>query len=161
MTDMKRRDVLRYSAAGAVTAATATLAGTEALAGPDRTDMPADRPGDRNKKGDPWDPRDFDEFYRGRRIRGRHLLGSLLRGRDELFIGNRKLALTTVSTLFFPADGSAPYVATGYISAINHYDPVEIDNDRKRDGLKRLGKKIIDILGDLELSEESGKEHQH
>jgi hypothetical protein len=157
MTDMKRRDVLRYSAAGAVTAATATLAGTQALAGPDRSDLPADR----TKKGDPWDPRDFDEFYKGRRIRGRHLLGSLLRGQDELFIGNRKLALTTISTLFFPADGSEPYVATGYISAINHYDPVEIDNDRRRDGLKRLGKKIVDILGDLELSDESGKAHQH
>jgi hypothetical protein len=174
MTDMKRRDVLRYSAAGAVTAATATLAGTQALAGPDRSDLPADStrkdlPADRTrkdlpadrKKGDPWDPRDFDEYYKGRRIRGRHLLGSLLRGQDELFIGNRKLALTTISTLFFPADGSEPYVATGYISAINHYDPVEIDDNRRRDGLKRLGKKIVDILGDLELSDESGKAHQH
>jgi hypothetical protein len=161
MTDMKRRDVLRYSAAGAVTAATATLAGTEALAGPDRSDMTADRRNDRNKKADPWDPRDFDELYKGRRIRGRHLLGSLLRGQDELFVGNRKLALTTISTLFFPADGSAPYVATGYISAINHYDPVEIDNDRRRDGLKRLGRKIVDILGDCELGEESARTHHH
>lgn len=161
MTDMKRRDMLRYGAAGAVTAATATLVGTEALAGPDRSDMPADRRGGRGKKADPWDPRDFDEVYRGRRIRGRHMPGTRLRNQDELFIGNRKLALTTISTLFFPADGSAPYVATGYISAINHYDPVEIDETRRRDGLRRLGQKVCDILGDNELSDESAQTHQH
>jgi hypothetical protein len=52
-------------------------------------------------------------------------------------------------------------VANAYISAVNHYDPVEIDNDKKKDGLKRLAKKVVDILGDLELSDEAAKAHAH
>ncbi|MDI6098970.1 tyrosinase family oxidase copper chaperone [Actinoplanes sp. NEAU-A12] len=143
MNDINRRDVLRYGAAGAVTAATALAAG-QALAGPKPIPLPLD-------------PRDFDELYKGRRIRGR-LLGL---GRDELHINNKKLALTAISTLFFPEDGSEPYVAMGYISAINHYDPVEIVEGRNQDCLKKLSRKVVDILGDLELGDEAAKGHQH
>ena len=122
MTDVRRRDVLRYSAAGAVTTATA-LYGVQALTGTEPAEGKARR-----------DPRGFDEDYRGKRIRGRHFG----RGRDELHVNDKPLALTEVSTLFVPADGSAPYVAVRYISALNHYDPVEIDDVRTRDGLRRL-----------------------
>lgn len=145
MTDVRRRDVLRYSAAGAVTTATA-LYGVQALTGTEPAEGKPRR-----------DPRDFDEDYRGKRIRGRHFG----RGRDELHVNDKPLALTEVSTLFVPEDGSAPYVAVGYISAINHYDPVEIDDVRTRDGLRRLGRRIVDRLGGLDLSDEAGKGHSH
>ena len=148
MADMKRRDVLRYGAAGVVTTATALVGGqglVNAGSAAGQQAAPA------------ADPRDFDEVYKGKKIKGKHNP----RGKDELHINNKKLALTTISTLFVPEDGSEPHVGVGYISAINHYDPVEIDNAEHKDGLKRLGKKVVDILGDLELSDEASKEHAH
>jgi hypothetical protein len=57
MTDMKRRDVLRYSAAGAVTAATA-LVGVQALTGPGSAVG--------GGKAAAADPRDFEETYKGK-----------------------------------------------------------------------------------------------
>lgn len=143
MTDIKRRDVLRYSAAGAATAASA-LVGARALANPE--------PAAADRK---IDPRDFDEIYKGKRIRGRYLLG----GKNELLINGKALALTAIPTLFIPEDGRQPYVGIGLISAVNHYDPVEIE--LSVDGLKKLTKKIVDILGDLELSDEAAKAHAH
>ncbi|MDI6105712.1 tyrosinase family oxidase copper chaperone [Actinoplanes sp. NEAU-A12] len=148
MTDMRRRDVLRYSAAGAVTAAT-TLFGVQALASPNSAREP--------EKAAPNDPRDFDETYKGKKIKGKHNIG----GKDELHINNQKLALTVISTLFVPEDGSEPYVAMAYISAINHYDPVEIDDSKNKGGLKKLAQKVIDMLGDLELSNEAAQAHSH
>ena len=148
MTKTNRRDVLRYGAAGAVTAATAAVA-APGLAGAD----PRGGPG----KAAPADPRDFDETYKGKKIKGKHNP----RGNDELHINNKKLAVTVVNTLFIPEDGSEPHVGVGYISALNHYDPVEIDQDRNKDGLKRTARKVVDILGDLELSDEAAQEHRH
>lgn len=150
MADMKRRDVLRYSAAGAVTTATA-LVGVQGLA--------SSGPAAGRENAAAADPRDFDEVYKGKKIKGKHNGND--RGKDELHVNNKKLALTAISTLFIPEDGSEPYVGVGYISAINHYDPVEIDNDKKKDGLKRLAKKVVDILGDLELSDEAARQHTH
>ncbi|MBG0566113.1 tyrosinase family oxidase copper chaperone [Actinoplanes aureus] len=149
MTDMKRRDLLRYSAAGVVTTAT-VLVGAQGLA--------ASGPASGRQNAAPEDPRDFDEVYKGKKIKGKH---NAARDKDELRINNKKLALTVISTLFIPEDGSAPHVGLGYISAINHYDPVEIDNDKHKDGLKKLAKKVVDILGDLELSDEAAKDHKH
>ena len=147
MADIKRRDVLRYGAAGAVTVTTA-VAAAQGLSAAEPAAGLAKAPGD---------PRDFDESYKGKNIRGRHIA----RGRDELHVNNRKLALTLITTLFVPEDGSQEHVGVGYISAVNHYDPVEIDEDKQSDGLKKLARKVVDILGDLELSDEAGKEHQH
>lgn len=144
---MKRRDVLRYSAAGAVTAATA-LVGVQTLNSPDSA---------WGREAALNDPRDFEETYKGKKIKGKHGGG----GKDELHINNKKLALTVISTLFIPEDGSEPYVAMAYISAINHYDPVEIDNDKNKEGLKKLARKVVDILGDLELSGEAAQAHSH
>ena len=146
MTHTNRRNVLRYGAAGAVTAATAAVA-APGLAGADP----------RAVRAAPADPRDFDETYKGKKIKGKHNA----RGNDELHINDKKLALTAVETLFVPEDGSAPHVAVGYISALNHYDPVEIDQDKNKDGLKRMARKAVDILGDLELSDEAALEHHH
>jgi hypothetical protein len=148
MTKTNRRDVLRYGAAGVVTAATAAVA-APGLAGADP----------RAGRGDaaPADPRDFDETYKGKKIKGKHNP----RGNDELHINNKKLTVTVVNTLFVPEDGSEPHVGVGYISAVNHYDPVEIDQDKNKDGLKRMARKVVDILGDLELSAEAAQEHRH
>jgi hypothetical protein len=158
MANTNRRDVLRYGAAGAVTAATAVVAGQELAS----ADPPPGPGGPKNPLGDlglknPLDPRDFDELFKGKKIRGLHNL----RGRNELMINNRKLALTEISTLFVPADGSPPYVGVGWISALNHYDPVEIDTSRNRDGLRRLARKVVDILGDFELADAAAQEHGH
>lgn len=152
MAKTNRRDLLRYGAAGAVTAATAVVAGQE-LASAD----PPPGPGDRADLTNQLDPRDFDEVFKGKKIRGRHNL----RGRKELLINNRRLALTEIRTLFVPSDGSPPYVAAGWISALNHYDPVEIDSTRNPDGLRRLAKKVVDILGDCELADGAAQEHAH
>jgi hypothetical protein len=147
MAITSRRDVLRYSAAGVVTAATAAV-GVQGVTSADSAAAPQSAAAD---------PRDFDETYKRKKIKGKHNAG----GKHELQINNRKLALTSMSTLFFPEDGSAPHVGVGYISAVNHYDPVEIDETANRDGLKKLAKKIVDILGDAELSDEAAQEHRH
>lgn len=177
MADMKRRDVLRYSAAGAATAASA-LVGAQALASPDNPEP------DRNRKIAPGDPQDFEETYKGKRITGRYRMGSLsgdlassaaslgslnpgtlasnainLAKQNQIFINNRALALTAVPTLFVPTDGRKPYVGIGLISAINHYDPVELELNPNC--LRKLGRKVVDILGDLELTGEAAQEHAH
>jgi hypothetical protein len=159
MAKTNRRDVLRYGAAGAVTAATAVIAGQE-LASADPPPGPGDKknlPGGVKDLTNLLDPRDFDELFKGKKIRGLHNL----RGRKELMINNRRLALTEIKTLFVPADGSPPYVGVGWISALNHYDPVEIDDSRNRDGLRKLAKKVVDILGDFELADAAAQDHAH
>ena len=148
MVDMNRRDALRYGVAGAVTAATAAAA-MQALTAAESTAAP-------QSAADP-DPRDFDEVYKGKKIKGKHNGG----GVHELHINNKKLALTAISTLFVPEDGSATHVGVGYISAVNHYDPVEVDDDKNKDGLKKLARKVVDTLGEFELSDEAAQAHQH
>ena len=148
MASKSRRDVLRYSAAGVGTAATAAV-GVQGLTSA-------------NSAAAPQDPaavaaRDFDEVYKNKKIKGKHNAS----GKHELHINDKKLALTSITTLFVPEDGSAPHVGVGYISAVNHYDPVEIDDNDHKDGLKKLAKKIVDILGDTELSDEATQEHHH
>jgi hypothetical protein len=156
MAKTNRRDVLRYGAAGAVTAATAVVAGQE-LASADPPPGPGDTKNPLGGLKNALDPRDFDEFFKGKKIRGLHNL----RGRSELMINDRRLALTEISTLFVPADGSPPYVGVGWISALNHYDPVEIDTSRNREGLRKLAKKVVDVLGDCELADGASQEHGH
>ncbi|WP_433795686.1 tyrosinase family oxidase copper chaperone [Actinoplanes sp. CA-252034] len=156
MAKTNRRDVLRYGAAGAVTAATAVVAGQELAS----ADPPPGLDPLKNVVGgikNPLDPRDFDELFKGKKIRGLHNL----RGRNELMINNKRLALTEIETLFVPADGSPPYVGKGWISALNHYDPVEIDTSRNREGLRKLARKVVDILGDSDLADSAAQEHGH
>ena len=150
MANMNRRDVLRYGAAGAI-AVGAAAAGFQGLAAASPTT-------DQGKTAAP-DPRDFDEVYKGKKIKGKHNGNGS--GKRELHINNKKLAVTTISTLFIPEDGSEPYVGFGYISALNHYDPVEFDDGKHKDGLKKLAKKVVDNLGDFDLSDEAAQEHHH
>ncbi|SDT21638.1 tyrosinase family oxidase copper chaperone [Actinoplanes derwentensis] len=178
MADVKRRDVLRYGAAGATTAATA-LVGAQALASPDTPATKSNKPAAPYARGVPrkGEPRDFDEFYKGKRIQGRYNMGALstlgsvtslggaltttlgIAGQNELYINDRALALTAIPTMFFPTDGRRPYVGIGLISAINHYDPVELELDPNC--LRKLVKKVVDVLGDLELSSGAAQEHTH
>ncbi|MFC3381833.1 tyrosinase family oxidase copper chaperone [Couchioplanes azureus] len=144
---MSRRDVLRYGAAAAVSATTVAVATQTVTAA--RSDAAPQRAA--------ADPRDFDEVYKGKKIKGKHHSN----GKHELHINNKKLALTPIDTLFVPEDGSAPHVGVGYISALNHYDPVEIDESQHKDGLKKLAKKAVDTLGEFELGDEAGLAHHH
>ncbi|MEV6301132.1 tyrosinase family oxidase copper chaperone [Actinoplanes sp. NPDC051861] len=149
MADIKRRDVLRYGAAGAVTASTALFA-AQSLASAEPSAPEAAAP-------PPPDPRDFLKTYRGKRIRGKYIK----RGSDEVYINDKKLAITLIQTLF-PATATTPeHVGYGYISALNHYDPVEIDETRYKDGLQLLAQKVCDILGDLDISPAAGQAHYH
>ncbi|MFI5496050.1 tyrosinase family oxidase copper chaperone [Actinoplanes sp. NPDC051859] len=147
MAEMKRRNVLRYTAAGAVLASTAA-AGIASLTAAESAAAAQTSRADR---------RDFDEIYKGKRIRGRHVAN----GNHELHINNRKVTLTAITTLFVPEDGSAPQVGTGYISSINHYDPIKIDEGQHADGLRRLAARIVDTLGGSELSAEAARAHHH
>ena len=148
MADMKRRDALRYSAAGAVAVVTAA-AGMQGLAVSESAAAP--------QRAAATDLRDFDEVYKNKKIKGKHNAG----GKHELHINNKKLELSAIETLFVPEDGSKPYVGVGYISAVNHYDPVEVDNGKHQDGLKKLAKKAVDTLGEFELTDEAAQAHHH
>lgn len=148
MADLNRRDALRYGAAGAVAVVTAA-AGLQSVAVSESAAAP--------QQAAAADPRDFDEDYKGKKIKGKHNAG----GKHELHINSKKLELSVIETLFVPEDGSPAHVGFGYISAINHYDPVEIDDDKHKDGLKKLAKKVVDTLGEFELSDEAARAHHH
>ncbi|MEU4626159.1 tyrosinase family oxidase copper chaperone [Actinoplanes sp. NPDC023801] len=144
-TVVNRRAVLRYSAATAAVAS--GFAGAQIMANPAAG----------------ADPRDFEIEYRGKRIRGVHVgaqeIQSLGRNRNrshEVFINDRKLAVMEIE---LPAAGGG--VTVGFISAINHYEPVLIDTGRNRTGLLKLTKRAVDVLGDTELTPMAGVAHEH
>jgi hypothetical protein len=142
---VNRREMLRY---GAATAAVASgFAGAQVMANPAAGK----------------DPRDFELEYRGKRIRGVHVgaqeVRSLRRSRSrshEVFIDDRKLAVMEIE---LPAAGGG--VTVGFISAINHYEPVLIDTGRNRCGLLELTRRAVDVLGDAELTTMAGAAHEH
>jgi hypothetical protein len=146
MPTVSRRDALRY---GAAAAAVATgVVGAQALATPAAA----------------RDPRDFEIEYRGKKIKGVHATtGAVTAARadrrtrsHEVFINGRKLAVMEIE---LPAPGGG--VTIGYISAINHYEPVLIDAERNNGGLLKLTKRAVDVLGDTELTALAGAGHDH
>ncbi|MFC6567778.1 tyrosinase family oxidase copper chaperone [Actinoplanes utahensis] len=148
MPEISRRDALRY---GAATVAVATaVGGAQALSGsgsPARA-TPAHR-----------DPRDFTVTYRGREITGVHagsgdrsaLRAGATGAAHEVHIDGRRLAVMAIA---LPG-------GTGYISALNHYEPVLIDTGGNQDGLLRLARRAVDVLGDRELTALAGATHDH
>ena len=154
MSHLSRRDVLRYGAAAAVVAgavAAPNLAGSSSAA-PPAAEPAANR-----------DPRDFEIEYRGKKIKGVHgsdgTSKALRAGGHrphEVYINDRKLAVMQIE---LPAAGGG--VSVGYISAVNHYEPVLIDADRHQDGLRKLAKRAVDVLGDAELTPLAGVVHDH
>jgi hypothetical protein len=144
-TSINRRGVLRYGAATA--AVVGGFTGAQILAGPAAGK----------------DPRDFELEYRGKRIRGVHVgaqevrsLGRNRKRSHEVYINDRRLAVMEIE---LPAAGGG--VTVGFISAINHYEPVLIDADHNKGGLLKLTKRAVDVLGDTELTAMAGVAHEH
>ena len=155
MSNISRRDVFRYGAAAV--AVSTGVAGAQALSTPGTSSPAMAAPaGDR-------DPRDFELEYRGKKIRGVHsgtgapAGGPALKRTSphEVFINGRKLAVMEIE---LPAAGGT---AAGFISALNHYEPVRIDTGRHRGGLLTLTKRAVDALGDTELTALAGAHHDH
>ena len=142
MTDMNRRDVLRYGAAAAV-------AGTAAVSAPHYLQTSAAAPPQSGGDG-----RDFAITYRGKRVIGAHSPDK----KHRVTINGKELGIMSFPTLFTGPDGRE-YVAEGYVSALTHFEPVPIDDGAHRDGLRKIAERAVDILGDLELSDEAGNHH--
>lgn len=147
MPEISRRDALRY---GAATAAVATaVGGAQAFSS---ADSPARATPARR------DHRDFETTYRGKRITGVHA-GSGDRAAlrtdagpaHEVHIDGKRLAVMAIA---LPG-------GTGFISALNHYEPVLIDDGGNRDGLLRLARRAVDVLGDRDLTALAGMTHDH
>lgn len=138
-----RRVLLRYGAAGTVAAATIAAASGLVVQGLSLAaeDMPK------------ADSRDFDVIYKGKRIRGEHDRGG--GGRHRVLINERRLSVMAVPMI--TAGGVA---TTGFVSAMNHYKPVPVDEHANRDGLLRLARLAVDSLGSNELSDRAVK-HGH
>ncbi|QFZ18982.1 tyrosinase family oxidase copper chaperone [Saccharothrix syringae] len=141
MTNMTRRDVLRYTATAALV--TATAAGYANLTA---SGAAADQ-------GAPTDPRDFEEDYRGKKIKGEH---DKANGKHKVHINGRKLGVAQVELPVAP-ESTATYTAV--ISTVNHFEPIPLDEGPHKDGLKRLAKLAVDQLGDQELTQHADHEH--
>ncbi|GAA4607519.1 hypothetical protein BJY16_006374 [Actinoplanes octamycinicus] len=160
MSTLTRRDVLRYAAAA--TAVTGGVVGAQTLSASGSSAQPP------AGAAAPADPRDFELEYRGKKIKGVHgggAAGALrstqdaLRSRQphQVHINGRKLAVMQIE---LPSpDGTG--VVLGFISAVNHYEPVLIDQDKNRDGLLKLARRAVDVLGDSELTALAGADHNH
>ena len=143
---MNRRDLLRYGAAATVV--TATAAGVQNLGVAGSAAQSA-------APAVPADPRDFDTEYRGRKIAGAH---DKKTKKHKVTIDGRKLAVMEIE---LPVAEEAPGAVIGVISALTHYEPFLLDEDRNRDGLLKMARKAVDTLGDAELGDLAGVEHDH
>lgn len=148
---MNRRTVLRYgTAAAAAAATTAAVSGVVAsgLASAARLPEP--------------DKRDFDEEYKGKRIKGVHEkangdnIGKPKK--HKITINGRKLSLMEIQ---IPAAEESAAVITAVISSINHYEPIPLDEKDNADGLKKLAKKAVDAIHDEELTDFAAVDHGH
>ncbi len=145
MNDISRRDVLRHGATVALIAVTATgiagLASSGATAGPNRVATLAD-------------PRDFEENYKGKKIKGEH---DKHKGKHKVHINGKKLGVAQVELPVEP-DSTATYTAV--ISTLNHFDPIPLDEGDNRDGLKKLARLAVDQLGEQELTHHADHAHR-
>ncbi|WIM98611.1 tyrosinase family oxidase copper chaperone [Actinoplanes oblitus] len=160
MSTLSRRDVIRYAAAA--TAVAGGVAGAQALStSGSSAQVPAGAAA-------PADPRDFELEYRGKKIKGVHGGGahgaqlsargtSRSRQPHQVHIDGRKLAVMQIE---LPSP-SGTGVVLGFISALNHYEPVLIDEDKNRDGLLKLARRAVDVLGNSELTALAGADHNH
>ncbi|KUL24399.1 tyrosinase family oxidase copper chaperone [Actinoplanes awajinensis] len=154
MSTVTRRDLLRYGAAATVVVSGAV--GAQALSTPSSAAQPATT-----------DPRDFDVEYRGKRITGAHgpanntrvtVSGSRTREPHQVLIDGRKLALMPIE---LPPSAAVPAGTIAFISALNHYEPVLVDEGKHAGGLLKLARRAVDTLGDTELTALAGVEHDH
>ena len=144
MNDLSRRDVFRHGATAALIAVTtagfAGLASSGATAGPSRGASRAD-------------PRDFEEDYKGKKIKGEH---DKANGKHKVHINGKKLGVVQVQLPVAP-DSAETYTAV--LSTLNHFDPIPLDEGNNRDGLKKLAKLAVDQLGDQELTHDADHPH--
>ncbi|HEX5741847.1 MAG TPA: tyrosinase family oxidase copper chaperone [Pilimelia sp.] len=141
MSSLPRRDVLRYSAATAVVAATATGVSTAGA-----TDVAA-------QKSAPPDSRDFDENYKGKKIKGVHDKGTK---KHTVTVNGKKLAVMEIE---LPVAENSTATVTAVLGALTHWEPFVLDEGNHKDGLKRLAQKTVDTLGDAELSDFADHDH--
>jgi hypothetical protein len=144
MNDLSRRDLFRHGATAALVAATAAgfagLASSGATAGPNRAAAPAD-------------PRDFEETYKGKKIKGEH---DKANGKHKVHINGKKLGVVQVELPVRP-DSAETYTAV--LSTLSHFDPIPLDEGNNRDGLKKLARLAVDQLGDQELTHDADHAH--
>jgi hypothetical protein len=148
MTNMTRRDAFRHGAAAVVVAAAAMgyadLTSPRASASPNGGRVPAEPPND---------PRDFEEFYKGKKIKGEH---DKVNGKHKVHINGRKLGVTQIE---LPVAPDSAETFTAVVSTLNHFDPIPLDEGAHRDGLKKLAKLAVDQLGDQELTADADHPH--
>ena len=145
MSHVTRRDVLRYGAAAAAVIGSAV--GAQSLAtSSSAAPLPAGA-----------DPRDFELDYRGKKIKGVHGRADAKQS-HQVHINSRKLAVMQIE---LPAAAGASGVTVGFISALNHYEPVLIDEHQNKGGLLKLAQQAVDVLGDSELTALAGTKHDH
>jgi hypothetical protein len=101
------------------------------------------------------DPRDFDTVYRGKKIKGEHDKATK---KHKVSINGRKLAVVEIEV---PVAEDAPGTATAVISALTHFEPFLLDEGAHKDGLLKMTRKAVDTLGDAELTDLAGAEHDH
>ncbi|MCE7001130.1 tyrosinase cofactor [Saccharothrix sp. S26] len=141
MNDISRRDVFRHTATAAlIVVGAAGFASSSALAGPNRAALLAD-------------PRDFEETYKGKKIKGEH---DKDKGKHKIHINGKKLGVVQIELPVAP-DSAATYTAV--LSTLNHFDPVPLDEGEHRDGLKKLARLAVDQLGDQELTADADHSH--
>jgi hypothetical protein len=147
MTELSRRDVFRRGAAAAVVAAATvgfvTAAPSSTTADPHGPHAQA-----------PADPRDFEENYKGKKIKGEH---DKANGKHKVHINGKKLGVMQIELPVAP-DSTGTYTAV--VSTLNHFDPIPLDEGNNRDGLKKLAKLAVDQLGDQELTHHADHTHR-
>ncbi|WP_199443469.1 tyrosinase family oxidase copper chaperone [Umezawaea beigongshangensis] len=144
MTDISRRDVFRHGAAAVLVTATAFGYVTSSSS--------VGRTGSRERSA-AADPRDFEEVYKGKKIKGEH---DRANGQHRVHINGRKLGVAQVQ---LPVSPTSTETFTAVISTVNHFEPVPLDETNNRDGLKKLAKIVVDQLGDQELTRDADHHH--
>lgn len=99
------------------------------------------------------DPRDFEEIYKGKKIKGEH---DKANGKHKVHINGRRLGVMQIE---LPVAPGSTETFTAVVSTLNHFDPIPLDEGNNRDGLKKLAKLAVDQLGDQELTRHA--EHSH
>ncbi|MEU4746693.1 tyrosinase family oxidase copper chaperone, partial [Actinosynnema sp. NPDC023658] len=101
----------------------------------------------------PADPRDFEENYKGKRIKGEH---DRDKGRHKVHINGRKLGVAQVE---LPVGPGSAATFTAVISTVSHFYPIPLDEGDHRDGLRKLARLAVDQLGDQELTPDADHPH--
>ncbi|GGK05569.1 hypothetical protein GCM10010123_39360 [Pilimelia anulata] len=148
MSNVQRRDLLRYGMATAVTA-TAVVGVSQVAFG-----ATGEQPGGAAAAAAD-DPRDFDKTYKGKKIKGLH---DKANKKHKLTINGKKLGIMVIEV---PVGPDSKETQLALLSTLTHYEPFPLDEKDKKDGLLKLAEKAVDTLGDAELTDLAGDDHDH